>query len=45
MLQIWENYVEGEEVSTNGKAVETKQKEVLKVCRTMYFVVVLVNVL
>lgn len=30
MSQIWENYVEGEEV-TNGAAVESKQKEVLKV--------------
>lgn len=30
LLQIWENYVEGEEVS-NGAAVEGKQKEVLKV--------------
>ncbi|KDP22512.1 hypothetical protein JCGZ_26343 [Jatropha curcas] len=29
-LKIWENYVEGEEVS-NGPAVESKQKEVLKV--------------
>ncbi|KAJ7957145.1 Ribonuclease [Quillaja saponaria] len=32
-LKIWENYVEGEEVS-NGSAVETKQKEVLKVTVT-----------
>lgn len=30
MLQIWENYVEGEEVP-NGAVVESKQKEVLKV--------------
>lgn len=29
-MQIWENYVEGQEVS-NGAAVESKQKEVLKV--------------
>ncbi|XP_019416742.1 PREDICTED: ribonuclease TUDOR 1-like isoform X2 [Lupinus angustifolius] len=29
-LKIWENFVEGEEVS-NGAAVENKQKEVLKV--------------
>lgn len=29
-LKIWENYVEGEEAS-NGPAVESKQKEVLKV--------------
>jgi staphylococcal nuclease domain-containing protein 1 len=28
--QIWENYVEGEEVS-NGTTVEKKQQEVLKV--------------
>ncbi|KAJ0051795.1 hypothetical protein Pint_01311 [Pistacia integerrima] len=34
-LKIWENYVEGEEVaSTNGSAVESKQKEVLKVVVT-----------
>ncbi|KAF5476474.1 hypothetical protein F2P56_003226 [Juglans regia] len=32
-LKIWENYVEGEEVS-NGAAVEIKQKEVLKVVVT-----------
>lgn len=32
-LKIWENYVEGEEVS-NGAAVEGKQKEVLKVVVT-----------
>ncbi|KAG7951287.1 hypothetical protein I3843_12G000300 [Carya illinoinensis] len=32
-LKIWENYVEGEEVS-NGAAVESKQKEVLKVMVT-----------
>ncbi|KAG2678373.1 hypothetical protein I3843_11G000400 [Carya illinoinensis] len=32
-LKIWENYVEGEEVS-NGAAVESKQKEVLKVVVT-----------
>ncbi|EEF51666.1 ebna2 binding protein P100, putative [Ricinus communis] len=32
-LKIWENYVEGEEVS-NGPAAETKQKEVLKVVVT-----------
>ncbi|WCJ36376.1 TUDOR-SN protein 1 [Euphorbia peplus] len=32
-LKIWENYVEGEEVS-NGPAVESKQKEVLKVVVT-----------
>ncbi|XP_038878676.1 ribonuclease TUDOR 1-like [Benincasa hispida] len=32
-LKIWENYVEGEEVS-NGAAVESKQKEVLKVIVT-----------
>ncbi|KAK3183294.1 hypothetical protein Dsin_030580 [Dipteronia sinensis] len=32
-LKIWENYVEGEEVS-NDKAVESKQKEVLKVVVT-----------
>lgn len=30
IFQIWEKYVEGEEVS-NGAAVESKQKEVLKV--------------
>lgn len=30
LLQVWEKYVEGEEV-TNGAAVESKQKEVLKV--------------
>lgn len=30
MFQIWENYVEGEEVP-NGAVVESKQKEVLKV--------------
>lgn len=30
-MQIWENYVEGEEVS-NGAHVENKQQEVLKVC-------------
>ncbi|KAJ7945200.1 Ribonuclease [Quillaja saponaria] len=32
-LKVWENYVEGEEVS-DGSAVETKQKEVLKVMVT-----------
>ncbi|KAG8638569.1 ribonuclease TUDOR 1 [Manihot esculenta] len=32
-LKIWENYVEGEEVS-NGPAVENKQKEVIKVVVT-----------
>ncbi|KAJ4847923.1 Translin-1 [Turnera subulata] len=32
-LKIWENYVEGQEVS-NGPAVESKQKEVLKVLVT-----------
>ncbi|KAJ8772455.1 hypothetical protein K2173_027632 [Erythroxylum novogranatense] len=32
-LKIWENYVEGEEVS-NGSVVESKQKEVLKVVVT-----------
>ncbi|XP_028770468.1 ribonuclease TUDOR 1 [Neltuma alba] len=32
-LKIWENYVEGEEVS-NGAAVENKQQEVLKVVVT-----------
>ncbi|KAK1568612.1 hypothetical protein Q3G72_026715 [Acer saccharum] len=32
-LKIWENYVEGEEVS-NGKEIESKQKEVLKVVVT-----------
>lgn len=32
-LKIWEKYVEGEEVS-NGAAVESKQKEVLKVMVT-----------
>ncbi|KAF2321361.1 hypothetical protein GH714_040435 [Hevea brasiliensis] len=32
-LKIWENYVEGKEVS-NGPAVESKQKEVLKVVVT-----------
>ncbi|KAL6319567.1 hypothetical protein AAG906_014243 [Vitis piasezkii] len=32
-LKIWENYVEGEEVS-NGSATESKQKEVLKVVVT-----------
>ncbi|XP_010546113.1 PREDICTED: staphylococcal nuclease domain-containing protein 1-like [Tarenaya hassleriana] len=32
-LKIWENYVEGEEVS-NGSTVETKQKETLKVAVT-----------
>jgi len=31
-LQIWENFVEGEEVS-NGAVVENKQQEVLKVLR------------
>lgn len=30
ILQIWENYIEGEEAS-NGPVVESKQKEVLKV--------------
>lgn len=35
MLQIWENYVEGQEV-TNGSAAESKQKETLKVLK-MYF--------
>ncbi|KAJ8752668.1 hypothetical protein K2173_005557 [Erythroxylum novogranatense] len=33
-LKIWENYVEGEEVVSNGPAVESKQKEVLKVVVT-----------
>ncbi|KAG5029883.1 hypothetical protein JHK87_013397 [Glycine soja] len=33
ILQIWENYVEGEEVS-NGAPVENKQQEVLKVTVT-----------
>ncbi|XP_047081605.1 ribonuclease TUDOR 1-like [Lolium rigidum] len=32
-LKIWENYVEGEEV-TNGSASESKQKEILKVVVT-----------
>lgn len=32
-LKVWENYVEGEEVS-NGAPVESKQKEVLKVVVT-----------
>ncbi|KAJ4728918.1 Ribonuclease [Melia azedarach] len=32
-LKVWEKYVEGEEV-TNGAAVESKQKEVLKVVVT-----------
>ncbi|KAF8390783.1 hypothetical protein HHK36_025311 [Tetracentron sinense] len=32
-LKIWENYVEGQEVA-NGSAVESKQKEVLKVVVT-----------
>ncbi|KAF7052112.1 hypothetical protein CFC21_060257 [Triticum aestivum] len=32
-LKIWENYVEGEEV-TNGSASESKQKEILKVVAT-----------
>nr|AAP85377.1 RNA binding protein Rp120 [Oryza sativa Japonica Group]AAP85378.1 RNA binding protein Rp120 [Oryza sativa Japonica Group] len=32
-LKIWENYVEGEEVS-NGSASESKQKEILKVVVT-----------
>uniref|UniRef100_A0A2P2MH02 Ribonuclease n=2 Tax=Rhizophora mucronata TaxID=61149 RepID=A0A2P2MH02_RHIMU len=32
-LKVWENYVEGEELS-NGPAVESKQKEVLKVAVT-----------
>lgn len=32
LLQIWENYVEGAEVSNGAAAVvESKQKEVLKV--------------
>lgn len=34
MLQIWENFVEGEEVS-NGVAVERRQKEELKVCHVI----------
>ncbi|EXB79410.1 nuclease domain-containing protein 1 [Morus notabilis] len=33
-LKIWENYVEGEEVPSNGSAAESKQKEVLKVVVT-----------
>ncbi|GMN62202.1 hypothetical protein TIFTF001_031286 [Ficus carica] len=33
-LKIWENYVEGEEVPSNGAAAESKQKEVLKVVVT-----------
>ncbi|XP_038684487.1 ribonuclease TUDOR 1-like [Tripterygium wilfordii] len=33
-LKIWENYVEGEEVSNGSAAVESKQKEVLKVVVT-----------
>ncbi|TKY60512.1 Staphylococcal nuclease domain-containing protein 1 [Spatholobus suberectus] len=33
-LKIWENYVEGEEVSNNGAPVENKQQEVLKVTVT-----------
>ena len=37
LLQIWENYVEGEEV-TNGSTPEKKQKEEFKVLR-----VILVN--
>ena len=31
MVQIWENYVEGEEVSNGAAVEESKQKEVLKV--------------
>lgn len=31
LLQIWENYVEGEEVSNGSAPVESKQKEVIKV--------------
>lgn len=33
-LKIWENYVEGEEVPSNGSAAESKQKEMLKVVVT-----------
>ncbi|KAG9147424.1 hypothetical protein Leryth_025039 [Lithospermum erythrorhizon] len=33
-LKIWENYVEGEQVSTNGPATERRQKEELKVVVT-----------
>lgn len=31
MSQIWENYVEGEEVVNGSSKVETRQKETLKV--------------
>lgn len=31
MSQIWENYVEGEEVVNGGPKIETRQKETLKV--------------
>lgn len=40
MLQIWENYVEGEEVP-NGASVESEQKEVLKVLIMQLYLVVL----
>lgn len=33
-LKIWENFVEGEEVSNGSEAAESKQKEVLKVAVT-----------
>ncbi|KAF5743635.1 TUDOR-SN protein 1 isoform 1 [Tripterygium wilfordii] len=33
-LKIWENYVEGEEVSNGAAAIESKHKEVLKVVVT-----------
>ena len=33
-LQIWENYVEGQEVSNGSTTVETRQKETLKVAVT-----------
>jgi len=36
ILQIWENYVEGEEVS-NGAPVENKQQEVLKVLNILLY--------
>lgn len=32
LLQIWENYVEGQEAVNGSSVVESKQKEVLKVC-------------
>jgi len=43
MSQIWENYVEGEEVVNGSSKVETRQKETLKVNLAVLFVLQVID--